>query len=153
LASAETNLGAADKNVCATVGWSIRRKLKMKMWKLMVAGCLAAVTMLAADATGKWTADMPGRDGNTMTVTMNLKADGGALTGTVSGRRGDSDISNGKVDGDTVTFDVVREYNGNKMTSHYAGKLDGDTIHFTIKMEGGMGGGQERKLEAHRSTT
>ena len=127
--------------------------------KLIMAGSLAALTMLAADATGKWTADMPGRDGNTITITMNLKADGDKLTGTVSGRRGDSDISNGKIDGDSVMFDVVHEFNGNTMTQHYVGKLDGDTIHFTIKMEGGMGGGpgrkggQERTLDAHRSTT
>jgi len=125
----------------------------MKMLKLMLAGCLATMTMMAADATGKWTAEMPGRDGNTQTVTMNLKADGGALTGTVSGRRGDSEISQGKVDGNNVSFDVVREFNGNKMTQHYVGTLDGDTIHFTIKMEGGQGGGMERKLDAKRSTT
>jgi len=125
----------------------------MKMMKLMLAGCLATMTMMAADVTGKWTAEMPGRDGNTQTVTMNLKSDGGALTGTVSGRRGDNDISAGKVDGTTVTFDVVREFNGNKMTTHYNGTLDGDTIHFTIKSEGGPGGGMERKLEAKRSTT
>jgi hypothetical protein len=125
----------------------------MKTWKLLLAGCLAAVTMLAADATGKWTAEMQGRNGNTQTVTMNLKADGGALTGTVSGRMGDTEISEGKVDGDNVTFVIVREFNGNKMTQHYAGKLDGDTIHFTIKTEGGMGGGGERKMDAKRATT
>jgi hypothetical protein len=130
-----------------------------KTLKLILAGSLAALTMMAADATGKWTAEMPGRDGNSMTVTINLKADSDKLTGTVSGRRGDIDISNGKVDGDNVMFDVVREFNGNTMTQHYSGKLDGDTIHFTIKMEGGMGGGQGRKggqdrtLDAHRSTT
>jgi hypothetical protein len=127
--------------------------------KLMLAGCLATLTMMAADATGKWTAEMQGRNGNTRTITINLKADGDKLTGTVSGRNGDVDVSNGKVDGDNVMFDVVREFNGNTMTQHYSGKLDGDTIHFTIKMEGGMGGGQERKggaertLDAHRSTT
>jgi hypothetical protein len=125
----------------------------MKMLKLMLAGCLATVTMLAADATGKWTAEMPGRDGNTMTMTMNLKVDGSAVTGTVSGRRGETPISEGKVDGDTVSFDVVREFNGNKMTTHYVGKLDGDTIHFTTKSEGGMGDGQEHKVDAKRATT
>ena len=40
----------------------------------------------AADVTGKWTAEVQGRGGNPMTVTMNLKADGNNLTGTVSGR-------------------------------------------------------------------
>jgi hypothetical protein len=125
----------------------------MKLTKLIVAGCLAAVTMFAADATGKWTAEMPGRDGATMTVTMNLKADGDKLTGTVSGRRGDSDISDGKVDGESVTFNVVRQMGDNKMTQHYTGKLDGDTLHFTITTEGGMGNMPERKLDAHRATT
>jgi autotransporter translocation and assembly factor TamB len=128
-----------------------------KTLKLMLAGCLATLTMMAADATGKWTAETPGRNGNTMTVTMNLKADGDKLTGTVSGRRGQSDISNGKVDGDNVMFDVVREFNGNTMTQHYSGKLDGDTIHFSIKVDGMAGaegkGSQERTLDAHRSTT
>jgi len=130
-----------------------------KTLKLIVAGCVATLTMMAADATGKWTAETQGRNGNAMTVTINLKADGDKLTGTVSGRNGDIDISNGKMDGDSVAFDVVREFNGNTMTQHYSGKLDGDTIHFTIKMEGGMGGGQgrkgnqERTLDAHRSTT
>ena len=93
---------------------------------------------------------MEGRGGNAITVNMNLKADGDKLTGTVSGRMGESDISAGKVDGDNVNFDVVREFNGNKFTQHYTGKVDGDTIHFTIKTEGGMGGGQERKLDAKR---
>ena len=125
----------------------------MKMLKLMLAGCLATMTMMAADVTGKWTAEMPGRDGTPMTTTMNLKADGATVTGTISGRRGDTEISAGKVDGNNVSFDVVREFNGNKMTTHYVGVLDGDTIHFTIKMEGGMGGGQDRKLDAKRSTT
>ena len=125
----------------------------MKTLKLMLAGCLVTMTMMAADATGKWTAEMQGRNGNTQTVTMNLKADGDKLTGTVSGRMGDTEISEGKVDGANVMFDVVREFNGNKMTQHYAGTLEGDTIHFTIKMEGGQNGGMERKMDAKRSTT
>lgn len=125
----------------------------MKALKLVLAGCLATLTMMAADATGKWTADIQGRNGNTMTITMNLKADGDKLTGTVSGRRGDNDISEGKVDGNNVSFDVVREFNGEKMTQHYAGTMEGDTIHFVIKVEGGMGGGPGRKVDAHRTTT
>jgi hypothetical protein len=111
------------------------------------------MTIMAADVTGKWTAEMPGRDGNTMTTTMNLKADGTNVTGTVSGRRGDSEISAGKVDGNNVMFDVVREMQGNKFVTHYVGIIDGDTIHFTMKSEGGQGGGMERKVDAKRSTT
>jgi hypothetical protein len=125
----------------------------MKAMRLILAGLVATVAIWAADVSGKWTAEMQGRGGNTMTITMNLKADGDKLTGTVSGRRGESEISDGKVDGDNVTFSVVREFNGNKFTQNYAGKLDRDTIHFTIKSEGGMGDGQERKMDAKRATT
>jgi hypothetical protein len=86
---------------------------------------------------------MAGRNGQKREVTMNLKADGDKLTGSVGGRMGDTDISNGKVDGDTVSFDVVREFNGNSMTLHYTGKVAGDEIHFTVGREGGEGRNME----------
>lgn len=132
----------------------------MRTARLIGAACLATMALWAADISGKWTADVQGRNGNTMTVTMNFKADGDKLTGTVGGRMGDTEISDGKVDGDTVSFSVVREFNDRKFTQNYKGKLDGDTIHFTITMEGGPNGGggggggaAERKMDAHRATT
>ena len=43
---------------------------------------LAGVTLLlAADPTGTWTGDQPGRDGNTYNITFKLKAEGTKLTG------------------------------------------------------------------------
>lgn len=125
----------------------------MKALRLLLATSLAAFCLWAADASGKWTAEMQGRGGNTMTVTMNLKADGGKLTGTVSGRGGDTEITDGKVDGNDLSFSVVREFNGNKMTSTYKGKLDGDVIHFNMKMEGGpMGNMPDRQFDAKRAS-
>jgi hypothetical protein len=120
--------------------------------RLILAGSVALVALWAADATGKWTGEMQGRNG-TMNVSLNLKADGAKLTGTVGGRNGDTDISDGKVDGDSVSFTVVREFNGNQIKQNYKGKLDGDTIHFTVTREGGNGGGQPRTFDAHRATT
>ena len=125
----------------------------MKSLRILLIGCLAAAALWAADVTGKWTAEMQGRNGNTMTITMNLKADGDKLTGTMSGRGGETDISDGKVQGDNISFKVVREFNGNQITSVYKGKVDGDTIHFAMTMEGGsMGGGQPREFDAKRAT-
>lgn len=119
----------------------------------MAAG-LAAVSLWAADVTGKWTAEMQGPNGNTRTVSMNLKADGSTLTGTVNGGRGgDAEISDGKVDGNDLSFSVVREFNGNKVTSTYKGKVDGDVIHFNMKMEGGpMGNMPERQFDAKKAS-
>lgn len=111
---------------------------------------LMALTVLAAEPTGKWAASMPGRNGETMSMTFNLKADGDKLTGTVSGMRGDTEISDGKVNGDTVTFSVVREYNGNSFKTTYTGVMEGDTMHFTMTREGRNGRGGERKFDAKK---
>lgn len=126
----------------------------MKLVRWIVAAGLATFSLLGADVTGKWTAEMQGPNGNTRTVTMNLKADGNKLTGTVTGGRGgEAEISDGKVDGNDVSFSVVREFNGNKVTSNYKGKVDGDVIHFNMKMEGGpMGNMPERQFDAKRAS-
>jgi hypothetical protein len=105
---------------------------------------LGSVTALAADFNGKWTADVPGRNGNMQTTTFTFTVDATAMTvtGTVSGRMGDTPITNGKVTADTISFDVVRNFNGNSITISYAGKADGDSIKFTRTFGGGgMGGG------------
>jgi hypothetical protein len=101
---------------------------------------LSSVAALAADFNGKWTADVPGRNGNTQTVNFDFHVDGTTLTGKVSTMRGDMDITNGKVDGDNISFDQVMNFNGNSMTMTYTGKADGDTIKFTRAMGGGGGG-------------
>ena len=125
----------------------------MKNLRLILMGCcLAVVSLWAADVSGKYSYEMTGRNGNTMTANLTLKADGDKLTGSVSGRGGDTDISDGKVSGDDVSFVVVREFNGNKITSNYKGKVvDADTIHFTVTTEGGPGGGRPREFDAKRA--
>jgi len=123
----------------------------MKLVRWVVAAGLATFSLLAGDVTGKWTAEMQGPNGNTRTVTMNLKADGSKLTGTVSGGRGgDAEISDGKVDGNDVSFSVVREFNGNKMTIKFMGKVDGDTIKGKSEIER-EGETRTRDWEAKRS--
>ncbi|MGH9582102.1 MAG: hypothetical protein ACRD4O_04105 [Bryobacteraceae bacterium] len=128
----------------------------MKTWRVFAIGCLAAAALWAASSvTGKWAGEITMRNGNTIPVTMDLKAsDGGDLTGTITGRNGPVEIAGGKVNGDNVTFNVVREFNGNQFKQHYQGTLDGDTIHFKITREGGgmgrMGHGRSRELDVTR---
>ena len=111
--------------------------------RLALLMCILALTAWGADATGKWTAEMAGRNGNTRQVTMNLKVDGAKLTGTIGGARGDTDITDGKVDGDEISFSVVREFNGNQMKLNYKGKVTDNEIHFTVQREGGEGEGRQ----------
>ena len=100
---------------------------------------LGAAVAFAADVSGKWVAQVPGRNGNTREVTFNLKADGSGLTGTISGRRGDMPISDGKIDGDNLSFTQTLEFNGNSVKFLYKGKVSGDEIKFTREREGGEG--------------
>ena len=107
-------------------------------FRLALLSCALAITALAADVTGTWTYEMRGRGGRGggMTATMNLKADGDKLTGTVSGRNGDTEISDGKIDGNNISFNVVREFNGNKFVMKYTGTVTDEGIKFKVEREG-----------------
>jgi len=99
-----------------------------------------AVAAIAADITCKWVAQVPGRNG-TMEQTFNLKQSGETLTGTISTARGDQEITQGKVSGDSVSFVTVMSFGGNEMKMVYKGTVAGNEIKFTRSMEGGPGGG------------
>jgi hypothetical protein len=115
--------------------------MKKRIALLSVCFVFAALTLaLAADPSGKWVAQVPGREGQTNETTITLKAEGDKLTGTISGRQGDTAISDGKVSGDKISFNVVREMQGNTIKMVYTGTLSGDEIKFTRTFEGGQGG-------------
>jgi len=96
--------------------------------------CLVAA---AASADGKWTAEIPGRGGNTQTTTFTFKTSGSSLEGTIANQRGETPISDGKVEGDNISFSQKMSFNGNDIVMNYKGVVKGDTIEFT--REGGRG--------------
>lgn len=100
---------------------------------------LAATVVWAADITGKWTAQVPGRQGNAQETTFTFKVEGDKLTGTVSGQQGETPIAEGKISGDEISFTVSRERQGNTIKQLYKGKFAGDEIKFTRTTEGGQG--------------
>ncbi|MGD0668388.1 MAG: hypothetical protein ABSB23_12570 [Bryobacteraceae bacterium] len=115
-----------------------------------------ALCLVAADASGKWTYQQEGRNG-TVQVTMNLKVDGAALTGTMTrpGREGnavETPISDGKVDGNNVSFSVKREFGGNSVVTTYKGTLDGDSLKLEISMPTRDGGSRTMNVVAKRAT-
>jgi hypothetical protein len=113
-----------------------------------------AFAVFAADVTGKWTAEVPGRGGNMQTNTFTFKQEGTKLTGTVDGGRGGpAEIQNGKVEGDTVTFTIVRSFGGNEIKQNFKGTVSGSEIKFSRTMEGGQGGGQPIEFAAKKSAT
>jgi len=96
-----------------------------------------ALAASAADVTGKWMAQVPGRNGN-QDVTFNLKQAGSDLTGSVTTPAGDQQISEGKVSGSDITFVVSFEARGNTIKQEYKGTMTSDSeIKFT--RSGGRG--------------
>lgn len=95
---------------------------------------LAGAAAQAASANGNWIWTTPGRNGGAERQSvLSLKADGSALTGKISspgrdGKPADAAISNGKIDGDAISFDVVREVNGNSITTSYKGTVSDTQI-------------------------
>jgi hypothetical protein len=100
---------------------------------------LGSVAALAADFNGKWSGTVQGMRGP-QNISFNLKVDGATVTGTITTPRGDVDISNGKVDGDTISFDQVMNFNGNSFTFSYKGTIAGDAIKFTRSFPAGPDG-------------
>jgi hypothetical protein len=113
--------------------------------RILLTGALVgifAIAAFAADVTGKWTAEVPGRGGNMQTNTFVLKQDGAKLTGTVDGGRGGpSEIADGKVDGDDISFTRTVSFGDQTIKLVYKGKVSGSEIKFTRTMEGGQGAG------------
>jgi opacity protein-like surface antigen len=104
---------------------------------LVVLTMAIAVAVCAADITGKWTAQVPGRDGQMRETTFNFKVDGEKLTGTTSGPQGaEAPISDGKVKADELSFTVTMSFGGNDVKLNYKGKVTGDEIKFTRTREG-----------------
>ena len=124
--------------------------MKTRILSVLALLTASVFSLAAADVSGKWTAEMPGRDGATTTSTFDLKADGSKVTGTMTNPRGEQTITDGKVEGDSVTFTVVMKMGDNERKLMFSGVMSGDTIKFTRSMEG-----NDRKQEftAKRSTT
>src|SRR5579864_2306264 len=104
----------------------------MKCTAILMMALVVLVGARAADVDGKWKGSLEGQNGS-RELTFSLKADGGKLTGSVAGLLDKVlEINDGKVQGSTVTFSVMSEWEGNPVKLVYKGELAGDEIRFTM---------------------
>jgi hypothetical protein len=84
-------------------------------------------------------------------MTLKLKLEKHELSGAVVGRNGqETAIQDAKFKDGDVSFTVVRERNGQKMTSKFTGKVSGDTIKGKTEFQRD-GQSQSRDWEAKRA--
>lgn len=105
---------------------------------LLTLMALFALSASAADISGNWKGTAEGPNG-AIERTFTFKQDGAKLTGeTNSQYTGKSEITDGKVEGDAISFSITAKIQDNEMKLTYKGKITGDTI----KLSSEFGGGQ-----------
>ena len=125
-----------------------KEKAMNKLRKTVVLTILAAglaLTAWAADLTGQWKATFDTQIGE-QHYTYTFKADGEKLTGTAKNDRGTTDITNGTIKGDQISFDESLDFNGQTIPIKYTGTVSGDTI----KLHRKVGDFAEEDLVANR---
>ncbi len=113
----------------------------MTLRSLSLAGAFVLAATLvaqAADISGKWTAQVPGRDGQTRETTFNFKVDGEKLTGEAAaermGEKSTVTLTGGTVKGDQIAFTEPLNFQGQDVPITYTGTIAGDEIKFTRKV-------------------
>jgi hypothetical protein len=92
---------------------------------------------LAADISGNWSGTMSMGD-NQFTLTYTFKQEGGNLSGSVVTPQGDSlPLTEGKVDGDKISFAIKVDMNGSPVKFVSSGNVKGEEITFSIKQKAG----------------
>ena len=105
--------------------------------RIAIAFTIFALTALGADVTGKWTAQFDTQIG-LQKYTYDFKVDGSKLTGVAKGGTADhpveSEIKDGKVNGDEISFTEIFKFEDNDIRIEYTGKVTDDEIKFTRKV-------------------
>lgn len=94
---------------------------------------LAGVLGLAADLTGIWTGQAPGRRGEPEDVAFRFKMEGTTLSGKLFGDEFDLPISEASVEGDQIRFVIITTnyYSGSKSRFIYTGTIRGNEMELT----------------------
>ena len=100
---------------------------------LVTAGAIQAQPAKAVDITGQWTASFDTQIGN-QSYTYDFVAKDGKLTGKAKSSLSEAavDVQDGTVEGDTVKFVEILNFQGNEVRISYTGKITSeDEIKFT----------------------
>jgi hypothetical protein len=113
----------------------MRTAIGLTAGMILLAGLLAA-----AGLTGAWKGQF-NYNGNPVPLTIDLKADGEALTGSVTGLpAGVAEIKEGKIQGASISFSINSQYQGDPIKLVYKGQVQGDEIHFSMGLDDGSWG-------------
>ncbi len=101
--------------------------------------------LAAADLTGIWVGQIPGRNGEPVDIAFQIIQKGDTLSGKLYGDYKSTPISEGKVTGEQVSFIVVApEQSGNQINTtrlRFTGQLKEGTLELTRERESSTNAG------------
>ena len=125
-------------------------KVKLSLMLLVVA-LMASTAYAQAGLAGKWVGELSAADGHGVPqpITVDLKVDGEALSGTVTeGALESRPIMAASMEGTTVTFRTTRNLGSSDINVNWKGELKGEDLTLTREIGpapaeagGGRGGG------------
>jgi hypothetical protein len=92
-------------------------------------------TAKAASATGNWNTALILGDGTRIEGNLKLKQDGEKLIGALVRSENETQIEDGKIAADEISFKVIRDRDGRKVTAKYKGKITVDTIKGKVESD------------------
>jgi hypothetical protein len=115
------------------------------MRKLFIVALLCAWTLPAADLTGIWIGQIPGRNGEMQDIAFKFTQTGTTLGGKLYGDYQSTTITEGKISGDQITFVVnAPEQAGNQINRarlSFSGSIQAGEIELTREREGATNAG------------
>ena len=108
--------------------------LRLRLGILALVVSVAATLAAAADISGTWKASFDTQIGQ-QNYTYTFQVKDGVLTGTAKSDNGETQLKDGKVEGETVTFVENLSFQGMDIRIDYTGKIvSADEIRFTRKV-------------------
>jgi len=113
-------------------------KLRISVVLAVVVLC-SLICVFAADISGKWTAEFDSQVG-LQKYKYEFKVDGSNITGkasaNIAGSDFESQITEGTIEGDKISFVESLEYNGMPLSITYKGTVSGDEMELTRDVAG-----------------
>jgi hypothetical protein len=111
-----------------------KKTVRLVLLLVLLTSVVSALKSYAADVTGTWKADIESPVG-ILKYTYLFKQEGSIVTGKIiidmNGEKHETDMIDGKLQGDTLTFIENVSFDGNEFRINYSGKVTGDEINFT----------------------
>jgi hypothetical protein len=106
---------------------------------LMVLVLFSLVCLCAADIAGKWKSEFESQVG-AQKYTFEFKVVAGKITGStvadIAGAESKGKITDGKIEGDKISFSESLDYNGSPLPIEYKGTISGDEIKVAREVQG-----------------